>query len=134
MDGLRGDDPDPKLTGSEEYDDAWLVGAADREKGVKHTSFLAVKVSLKLKGKEITIPKGIMVQRLGRPPKPAGTTYRVKVDHILHCCPAFWDFHAGRDRKELIRPKPTAVCWAGAGGYWVEASINDVILPEADLT
>jgi len=70
-------------------------------------------------GQMVTIKKGVMVRTVGREPKPAGKTYRVKVAHLL----------SGAFRPGDSECQNPSVCWAGPGGYWSEVDINDV--PEA---
>lgn len=130
MDGLQGKEPDAQLAGLNEYDDAWLIGTQDRDKGVKPTAYPFLEKRPELRGRMVIVPKGVMVKVIGKDPKPAGKTYKVKVDHMLSPCAAYWDTSCGWNRKELVRPRPAAVCWAGAGGYWAEASLDDVVLEE----
>jgi len=75
-------------------------------------------------GQYITIKKGVMVKTIGRPAKPAGRTYRVKVNHLLGGQIA----HKGYHGQDVPESNPV-VRWAGPGGYWTEADINDI--PEA---
>lgn len=129
MDGLIGNEPDAQLTGLNEYDDAWLVGAADRENGVKPSTYAVLDTLPEMRGREVLIPKGTIVKMTGKDPKPAGRTYKVKIDHTLSPCAAYWDTSVGWDRKELVRPRPVMVVWAGASGYWAEAALSDVKEP-----
>jgi hypothetical protein len=81
------------------------------------------------RGQTVTIPKGTTVKTVGRPAKQAGKTYKVKVDHIL---PGTSDYSIAVQDKKVIevrtpRTNPKVV-WAGPGGYWSEADINDVIV------
>lgn len=122
----------------------------------------------------VLIPKGTMVKKIGQTPKPAGRTYKVKVDHVLpgmsipvgtywpnserslhleEMCERSsgaydikraygtlnlkdliffmtWEERETATGKKYLRlflpienPK---VCWAGTGGYWAEADVNDV--------
>jgi hypothetical protein len=71
-------------------------------------------------GMVVTIKKGTIVKTYGRDPKPAGKTYKVKVDHILNGCTR----HLGE--SQIVNP---AVRWAGPGGYWSAVDIN--LIPEA---
>lgn len=68
------------------------------------------------KGDTVLIRKGTPVKTVGREPRFAGRTYRVRVHHTL--CGVN---HA--DGKPAQNPK---VVWAGPGGYWTQADINDV--------
>lgn len=76
------------------------------------------------KGMTVTIKKGALIQTIGKEPRPAGKTYKVKVHHIV----------AGRTqyrghRGEIIPSQNPTVVWAGPGGYWSSVDVND--LPEA---
>lgn len=74
------------------------------------------------RGQIITIKKGTMVKTVGKEAKPAGRTYRVAVNHLL---PGVTE----RINGEQVHKSNPKVVWAGAGGYWSEADINDI--PEA---
>lgn len=85
-------------------------------------------------GRMVTIKKGTIVKTVGREPKPAGRTYKVKVNHIL---PGITRIerkvnyevtppHSYEERTHESNPK---VVWAGPGGYWSEVDLNDI--PEA---
>jgi hypothetical protein len=76
------------------------------------------------RGMTITILKGAMVKTIGKEPKPAGRTYKVKVNHILPGSNEYCTYHG-----EVSPQQNPKVCWAGANGYWCEVDINDV--PEA---
>jgi hypothetical protein len=126
MDGLRGDDPDPKLSEfpDSEYNDGWLVGDEDRRHGVKppkyNASFTKPNIEGNIRGKEVVIPRGTLVKVVGKPEKPAGRTYKVIVHHLTSGITAW------KSGREFHRPEPPKVVWAGPGGYWAEASIEDV--------
>jgi hypothetical protein len=77
-------------------------------------------------GMTVTIKKGTMVKTVGREPKPAGRTYKVKVNHILSGVTRHRNHR--EDEVDFQNPK---VVWAGPGGYWSEVDINDI--PEAVL-
>lgn len=108
----------------------------------------------------VVIKKGIMVKTVGRLEKPAGKTYKVKVNHIL----SGQSLYIGRmmdnellnvfdssdlriamkmygtDDLTILYPmtrvddnghillhiESPKVVWAGPGGYWTEADINDL--------
>jgi len=133
MDGLKGLDPDPKLSewpGSE-YNEGWLIGDEDRKSGVPVPTFQGPYRDEELPiqpGMEVTISKGVIVKTIGRDPKPAGKTYKVKVNHLLCGCPAYWE---GKwYNRRFVRPTGPLVRWAGPGGYWSETDINNI--PEAN--
>lgn len=67
-------------------------------------------------GDVVTIKKGVIVKTVGREPKPAGRTYKIKVHHVGCGMVA----HNGNPAWN-----PTVV-WPGPGGYWSEVDINDV--------
>ena len=132
LDGLKGNDPDPKLSecpGSE-YNEGWIIGAEDRKNGVLVPKFVGYHKDEELpvqRGMTVTIPKDTIVKTIGQDPKPAGKTYKVRVDHILGGTIAYWDNNGQSPR--LIRPTAPSIRWAGSGGYWSEVDINEI--PEA---
>lgn len=82
-------------------------------------------------GDTVTIPKGTIL-RYRHEDKPAGRTYKVKVVSVS---PGMtrrerWPDHSAANKEGYVyfytNPKVT---WTGAGGYWTDADINDV-LPE----
>jgi len=81
-------------------------------------------------GDIVTIKKGTPVTFRGET-LPAGRTYKIKINHVL-CGITLSD----GDREYLKRhgrigkDENPKVVWAGAGGYWAEADINDI--PEAN--
>jgi len=79
-------------------------------------------------GMTVTIKKGTIVKTIGRDPKPAGKTYKVKVHHTL-CGQNQYRDSRGFMQTGIVPSKNPTVCWAGPGGYWSEADINDI--PEA---
>jgi hypothetical protein len=72
------------------------------------------------RGQVVSVPKGTPVKQVGKPIRPAGRTFKVKVDHLLF---GFEDPERGIVQNPQIR-------WAGSGGYWCEADIN--LIPEAN--
>ena len=129
MDGLEGKDPNADLTGSWDYDTAWLIGCQDREAGVKPSDFGYGSETPNLAGREIAIPKGTIIKTIGKEPKPAGRTYKVKVHHMISATTAwFGNHHWGKDEENFVRPQSAKVCWPGTGGYWTEADIADVVV------
>lgn len=125
MRGLRGEDPEEGYHG--EYELGWLAGAEDRAAGKSDAAYLGFREDRDLPikpGDTVTIPKGVVVKTIGKPPKPAGRTYKVRVDHILSGSNAYLEGNAFR--REIVRPTSPKVRWAGTGGYWSEADINDV--------
>jgi hypothetical protein len=78
------------------------------------------------KGQWVTIPKGTLLGSTG-PGKhgPAGRTYKVRIHSITNG----WSReqrHPGDPEAMVVNP---TVQWAGAGGYWTWADMNDI--PEA---
>lgn len=130
LSGLKGEDPDPELEKmSHRYEDGWLKGMAAREAGVKPKKFMGYHLDSELpikRGDTVTIPKGTLVRCNGET-KPAGRTYKIQV-RSLGCGQNFYqDGNAFRE-DDVPMVSPTVV-WAGTGGYWAEADINDI--PEA---
>jgi hypothetical protein len=70
-------------------------------------------------GETVIIPKGVSIKSTHPTVKRkvAGTTRRVKINHIL--C-GMNDY----DGKPHSNP---SVVWAGTGGYWHEVDINDIL-------
>ncbi len=66
-------------------------------------------------GDSVKIAKGTLVKNVQTGTKLAGRSYTVKVHHIL----------SGVTISGVAEANPTIV-WAGTGGYWSEADINDV--------
>jgi hypothetical protein len=128
--GLRGEDPDPEMSRlSERYDDGWLLGAADREQGATPKKFMGYcdKNVLPVKqGDTVTIKKGTLV-RCNGVTKPAGRTYKVRVNHVQSGRNLYIEGNAFR--REITPIMNPTVVWPGSGGYWAEADINDI--PEA---
>ena len=75
------------------------------------------------RGDTVTIVKGTPVRNRGKT-KPAGRTYKIKVDHLLPGC---------TDRpfssEGPVHKSNPLVRWGGSGGYWSEVDIN--LIPEA---
>lgn len=67
------------------------------------------------RGAVITIPKGTLVRYRGAT-KPAGRTFRVKINHVL----------SGYKNVPGYPDMPSTVVWSGAGGYWAQATMNDI--------
>lgn len=130
MDGLRGLDPDVKLSEyvHGDYSTGYLFGCEDRANGMKDIPYLGThEKDLPVKrGQVVTIKKGTITKTIGKDPKPAGRTYSVKVDHTISGSQAYWDHHCIWGQKTLIWPTAPQVCWAGTGGYWTNAELNDV--------
>jgi hypothetical protein len=129
--GLRGEEPDSDLCQmSHKYEDGWLLGAQDRENGVKPKKFLGYHLESELpfkKGSVVTIPKGTMIRSTSGVKKPAGRTYRITVHHVMNGANLYVEGNGFREDCQPIMA-PTVV-WVGTGGYWTEADINDI--PEA---
>lgn len=71
------------------------------------------------KGDRVRIPKGVVFKQVGKDAKAAGRSYVVTVHHLL----------PGRSSyvRDILTPlENPKVCWAGSGGYWCEADVNDV--------
>jgi hypothetical protein len=128
MDGLTGKEPNEELTKSSDYEDAWLIGAEDRVKGVPVPAFFGPCENLPLhKGSVVTIPKGTIIKQIGKAPRPAGKTYTVTLHDVYNGTPAYCTGSAFR--TDFNRPTSPKVIWPGTGGYWCEADINRI--PEA---
>jgi len=126
--GLRGEDPDSEMSHvHSNYDEGWLMGDADRERGVPAPKYLGYHDDLPIKqGQIVTIKKGTMV-RCNGVTKPAGRTYKITIHHIL---PGQNLYVEGNAFRRTVHPVMTPkVVWPGSGGYWAEADINDI--PEA---
>lgn len=86
-------------------------------------------------GQTVTIRKGVEVKTVGKDPKPAGKTYRVKVHHLLSGIsePMYKPEDPSADRFGYVFvPKMNPmVVWAGPGGYWSQADVN--LIPEATI-
>lgn len=78
-------------------------------------------------GDKILVPKGVVI-RYRSQSKPAKRTHHVVVHHVLNgytpdeAEKAYQKRHGGEANKF----NPTVV-WAGSGGYWCEADMNDVL-------
>lgn len=128
MDGILGLDPDEDLDFSGSgYETGWLLGNADREAGMTAPKYPAGTLLPTLKGVEVTVPKGAMVKTIGKPEKAAGRTYKVKVHDVHPGVPAHFPYGFN---SEFIRPTSATVMWAGTGGYWAEAKLEDLIVKE----
>jgi len=125
MCGLRGEDPEDGY--GEGYELGWLAGAEDRAAGKKAIGlgYIADEYLPVKPGDVVTIPKGVVTKTIGKPPKPAGRTYKVKVDHTLPGSNAYLEGNAFR--RGVVRPTGPKVRWAGTGGYWAEADLDDVV-------
>ena len=92
-------------------------------------------VSLPIKpGDTVTIGKGTKIRKTdGKGWRLAGRTHKVRVHHILPGCTKIerWpdDPKADKDGFVTSHLSNPFVVWAGSGGYWTEADINDI--PEA---
>ncbi len=124
---MMGQNPNEKFAYSgSSYETGYLLGFTDREAGKVLPKFHGYcdEAALPIKaGMEVTIRKGTIVKTIGKDPKPAGKTYKVRVNHILpgRCMYA--------DRGGVSPMMNPRVVWAGPGGYWSEVDMNDV--PEA---
>jgi len=126
--GLRGEDPDAELGRlNPRYDDGWLLGAADRERGVQPKRFMGYHRDSELPikpGDVVTIKKGTLVRCNGET-KPAGRTYKVIVRSLG--CGSNLCVEGNAFRETTYPITCPTVIWAGTGGYWAEADINDVV-------
>lgn len=84
------------------------------------------------KGDHVRIPKGATVKQVGKPAKPAGRAYTVLIHHLLSGrSQAMGEYRrdsTGKLTAVMVPIENPKVCWAGNGGYWCEADINDVEL------
>lgn len=128
MDGINGLDPKSNYPGSS-YERGWLLGSQDREKGIKAPKYFGYHEDKDLPikpGMTVTIKKGTLVHCNGVT-KPAGRTYKVKVNHLFPGSDMWVSGNAFRSElNPITNPR---VRWAGKGCYWAEADINDI--PEA---
>lgn len=85
-------------------------------------------------GDTVIIPKGTLLRstRPGESKFTARRTYRVQVKDIYSGYDARHDAYALRKHHTLLR-NPEVV-WAGTGGYWTYADVNDVKLPGHEKT
>lgn len=75
------------------------------------------------RGDKVRVPKGTFI-RTTHPQRengPSKRTQTVTINHILNGT----DEHKGYHGEWQYRTNPSVV-WAGTGGYWCEADINDV--------
>ena len=79
------------------------------------------------RGMMVTIKKGTIVKTVGRAPKPAGKTYKIKVHSLGGGSNQYRGYHG-----DIMPAQNPTVVWAGPGGYWSEADINDI--PEAQVS
>ena len=79
------------------------------------------------KGDRVRVPKGVKLRSM-HPQRPteyeAGKSYHVEVHHVV--VPLF-KLKATSNEEWSLERDPRVV-WAGSGGYWVEASLFDVVL------
>lgn len=128
MAGLNGEDPDESAARCEEYELGWLAGYEDREKGIKPDKYLGPCELPIRRGAEVIIPKGTLVKR-GRESRATRRSYKVRLHDVYPGVPAYieWD-----SRRAVVRPTVARVLWAGAGSYWSEALLSDVVIPQVD--
>jgi hypothetical protein len=130
MDALYGKDQDPEQT-CPEYEEGYTVGLYDRDEmvaGTRPPKFLGCyrEEDLPIKrGQEVTVLKGTIVKVVGKPAKPAGKTYKIKVNHVNSGSTLY--VQGSAFRREYVRPTSPKVVWPGAGGYWAEADLNDFL-------
>jgi len=130
VDALNGLDPNPQHSypGSS-YDAAYIIGCEDRQAGVKPSKveyFQTNSYPVK-RGQEITIRKGTMVKAFGKEPKPAGRTYKVTLHDVCGGTVGYFEYSSSFGTQSFRRPEPPKVCWAGAGGLWTFANLEDVL-------
>ena len=114
LDGLAGRDPQAQ---SRDYETGWLHGTADRDAGKAPPT----ERPLPQPGDVVTIPKGTPIHSMQRGAIVAQRTYQVTVHHAYPPMTAHVDWSGN-----FHRPRPAKVIWPGAGGYWHEASLDDV--------
>ena len=73
-------------------------------------------------GDRVRIPKGTLIHTVGKDPKPAGKTYTVIV-HRTYPAVEYTERVLG---DVVTVRKPAMVVWAGPGGYWSQADIDQV--------
>jgi hypothetical protein len=130
LEGLLGNEPDAELgRANPRYEEGWLLGAGDRERGIEPKRFMGYHRDDELpikQGSVVTIKKGTLV-RCNGVVKPAGRTYKVIVRSLGCGSNLLIEGSAFREQSHPLTC-PT-VMWSGTGGYWAEADINDI--PEA---
>jgi hypothetical protein len=127
MAGLKGQDPDSDLENNRDYSIGWLTGSEDRSNGVlapKFDSMTDLSTLPLRRGSEVIIKKGSKIHSMKDGNKVAGTTYKVKVHSISQGVPAYFENGCS---GEVHRPTSPKVIWAGTGGYWCEADLNEVL-------
>lgn len=124
MAGLNGEDPDENAARSQEYESGWLAGCEDREKGIRPSKYLGpCEIPIRRKA-EVTIPRGTKVTR-GRKIQETRRSYKVRLHDVYPGNPAYVDY---RNQGVVVRPTEARVLWAGAGSYWAEANLGDVVI------
>lgn len=125
MHGLMGIDPQNEEV--EDYVNGWLGGSEDKERGVEVQEYQGPVASFAFtKGHKFTIPKGTMIfsTRPNQTKKIARKTITVTAHDVYQGVPAYrtWDHDGGFER-----PTCAKIVWSGAGGYWNEAPLSQVV-------
>ena len=138
MDGLHGRGPDSELEETEDYQDGYLAGAHDRERtlwadpGWTPPKFLGPvgKEALPFKkGDKVRIPRTTLIHTTYHGERRAGRTYSVTLHDVYDGVPAH---RSHCNFKDIVRPEPPKALWAGTGGYWSRADVNDLPTPAGD--
>lgn len=126
LDGYHGRDPEDHSY--PQYEEGWLKGAEDREAGVQLPKYFGYYSTEELpfkQGDKVKIPKGTTVKSTGNPStKVAGRSYTVTVVSIDNGRDSF---QLGDQFYEVDSPR---IVWAGSGGCWMSANINDILPQE----
>lgn len=134
MDGIHGRDPNPELEAYDplnDYQDGYLAGLAERE---SHTAWadpnweppklLGPQGDLPFKkGDKVKIPRATMIHTTYHGNRRAGRTYTVTLHDVYDGVPAHRDYRT----REVVAPQAPKALWAGTGGYWSTADLNDLI-------
>lgn len=119
LDGIHDRDPNPRLTGVDEYDTGYLHGLEDKDNPEK----LKVLEPSKLKkGVTVRVPKGTQIHSMKDGHREVKRATTVVLHDVSPPTPSYYDSYRG----EFSPPKPPEVLWAGSGGYWCRASAQDV--------
>lgn len=79
-----------------------------------------------LRGKKVRIPRGVPIDSMGNPGwRVTKRSQVVTVDHVFNGHDEYEDY---KGRK--IFSSVACVCWAGSGGYWQAAPVEDVEVVE----
>ena len=119
VDGLSGKEP---ISDNRNYEYGWLAGAKDREEGKAPPRFLGRCNVLPFNQWDIvTIPKGTPIHSMSKGNIIAKRTFKVKIYSICNGYDAYQN-----DDGNIVITNPK-IMWAGAGGYWHETDVNNLL-------